>query len=294
MRGADGQQSGMFSYVSPEGRIPADQPVRPIREMTDEVLRHLSRRAAGLYAKRRPALHRPREAAPGPAAAGPLLRAERAAAHGAARIQSPLSLVRRPGHGRPGVGRDRVHAGRLTDALDPSGSLRRQAAPAVGEAYGRSWAVPGSETAPGPGRSPLLSIDAVKVGGTQKMLTSTEAWPAPSVMSPAGAPVSVIVLAVPNPNAPALCCWQLGHVPLPSVHCDESVHGLAAWSQEPVPGPVQQLNGLPTETHKLLRGHPAVGGLFGSPSKQSEPAASMSRQKPQNTLCWAVTGPVSV
>src|SRR5207249_10152259 len=45
---------------------------------------------------------------------------------------------------------------------------------------------------------------------------------------------------------------------------------------------------------KLLRGHPAVGGLFGSPSKQSEPAASMSRQKPQNTLCWAVTGPVSV
>src|SRR5207244_8504593 len=162
MRGADGQQSGMFSYVSPERRIPADHPLRPIREMTDEVLRHLSRRAAGLYAKRRPALHRPREAAPGPAAAGPLLRAERAAAHGAARIQSPLSLVRRPGHGRPGVGRDRVHAGRLTDALDPSGSLRRQA-PAVGEAYGRSWTVPGSETAPGPGRSPLLSIDEVKV-----------------------------------------------------------------------------------------------------------------------------------
>ena len=41
----------MFSYVSPERRIPADHPLRPIREMTDEVLRQLSRRFAGLYAK---------------------------------------------------------------------------------------------------------------------------------------------------------------------------------------------------------------------------------------------------
>src|SRR5256885_15997453 len=51
MRGADGQQSGMFSYVSPERRIPADHPLRPIRDMTDDVLRQLSRRFAGLYAK---------------------------------------------------------------------------------------------------------------------------------------------------------------------------------------------------------------------------------------------------
>src|SRR3989440_11757898 len=41
----------MFSYVSPERRIPANHPLRPIREMTDEVLRQLSRRFAGLYAK---------------------------------------------------------------------------------------------------------------------------------------------------------------------------------------------------------------------------------------------------
>jgi transposase len=41
----------MFSYVSPERRIPATHPLRPIREMTDEVLRDLSRRFAGLYAK---------------------------------------------------------------------------------------------------------------------------------------------------------------------------------------------------------------------------------------------------
>ena len=47
----DEKQAGMFSYVSPERRIPADHPLRPIREMTDEVLRHLSPRFARLYAK---------------------------------------------------------------------------------------------------------------------------------------------------------------------------------------------------------------------------------------------------
>jgi hypothetical protein len=41
----------MFSYVSPERRIPADHPLRPIREMTDTVLRQLSPRFARLYAK---------------------------------------------------------------------------------------------------------------------------------------------------------------------------------------------------------------------------------------------------
>src|SRR5215470_9107858 len=51
MRGTDEKQGGMFSYVSPEQRIPADHPLRPIREMTDEVLRQLSRRFAALYPK---------------------------------------------------------------------------------------------------------------------------------------------------------------------------------------------------------------------------------------------------
>jgi transposase len=51
MRGGDGQQAGMFSYVSPERRVPADHPLRPIREMTDVVLRQLSPRFARLYAK---------------------------------------------------------------------------------------------------------------------------------------------------------------------------------------------------------------------------------------------------
>ena len=51
MRGMDEKQAGMFSYVSPEQRIPADHPLRPIRDMTDDVLRQLSRRFAALYPK---------------------------------------------------------------------------------------------------------------------------------------------------------------------------------------------------------------------------------------------------
>ena len=51
MRGADGRQGGMFSYVSRERRIPADHPLRPIRAMTDEVLRQLSPRLSRLYPK---------------------------------------------------------------------------------------------------------------------------------------------------------------------------------------------------------------------------------------------------
>src|SRR4029453_965468 len=51
MRGGDGQQAGMFSCLLQERRIPAAHPLRPIREMTDAVLRQLSRRFARLYAK---------------------------------------------------------------------------------------------------------------------------------------------------------------------------------------------------------------------------------------------------
>ena len=39
----------MFSYLSPEERIPADHPLREIRRMTDEALRRLSGRFAEIY-----------------------------------------------------------------------------------------------------------------------------------------------------------------------------------------------------------------------------------------------------
>jgi len=49
MRGDDNQQEGMFSYISPEKRVPADHPLRPIRKMVDEILKEMSPRFAKLY-----------------------------------------------------------------------------------------------------------------------------------------------------------------------------------------------------------------------------------------------------
>jgi transposase len=49
MRADDNQQEGMFSYVSPEKRVPADHPLRPIRKMVDEILKEMSPRFAKLY-----------------------------------------------------------------------------------------------------------------------------------------------------------------------------------------------------------------------------------------------------
>jgi transposase len=51
MRGDDLQQSTMFSYVSPEKRVPADHPLRPIRTITDCVLKDLSRAFTAMYSK---------------------------------------------------------------------------------------------------------------------------------------------------------------------------------------------------------------------------------------------------
>jgi transposase len=50
MRGFDNQQSAMFSYLSPEQRVPADHPLRPIREMVDRALKGLSRKFNEIYA----------------------------------------------------------------------------------------------------------------------------------------------------------------------------------------------------------------------------------------------------
>jgi transposase len=42
MRGLDAQQSAMFSYLSPEQRVPSGHPLRMVREMTDRLLGELS------------------------------------------------------------------------------------------------------------------------------------------------------------------------------------------------------------------------------------------------------------
>src|SRR6202048_2844290 len=49
MRGDDDQQEGMFSYISPEKRVPSDHPLRPIRKMVDEILKEMSPQFAKLY-----------------------------------------------------------------------------------------------------------------------------------------------------------------------------------------------------------------------------------------------------
>ena len=40
MRGADYQQSGIFSYISAEKRVPKDHPLRAVRAMVDVALRN--------------------------------------------------------------------------------------------------------------------------------------------------------------------------------------------------------------------------------------------------------------
>jgi transposase len=49
-RGDDRQQQAMFSYLSPEDRVPQDHPLRTIRAMVDEVLRDMSPTFDALYA----------------------------------------------------------------------------------------------------------------------------------------------------------------------------------------------------------------------------------------------------
>ena len=50
MRGADEQQSQIFSYLSPEARVRRDHPLRAIRDMVDEVLARMSGSFDAMYA----------------------------------------------------------------------------------------------------------------------------------------------------------------------------------------------------------------------------------------------------
>ena len=50
MRGTDLQQSGMFSYVSLESRVPPNHPLRGIKELLDEALVGMSRDFDRVYA----------------------------------------------------------------------------------------------------------------------------------------------------------------------------------------------------------------------------------------------------
>jgi transposase len=51
MRGNDVQQEAMFSYLSPEARVPQDHPLRPIRNMVNQALRELSGEFQAMYSR---------------------------------------------------------------------------------------------------------------------------------------------------------------------------------------------------------------------------------------------------
>jgi transposase len=51
VRGHDEQNGHLFSYLSPEQRVPADHPLRVIRQLTDAALTRLSRRFETIYSE---------------------------------------------------------------------------------------------------------------------------------------------------------------------------------------------------------------------------------------------------
>jgi transposase len=51
MRGPDIKQSPMFSYLSPEQRVPADHPLRKVRQLTDQILKSLSSVFGRMYSE---------------------------------------------------------------------------------------------------------------------------------------------------------------------------------------------------------------------------------------------------
>ncbi len=52
MRGGDQVQSSMFSYISPEQRVPANHPLRAMRTMVDEALSRMSPEFEKVYSNR--------------------------------------------------------------------------------------------------------------------------------------------------------------------------------------------------------------------------------------------------
>ena len=51
MRGADVQQTSMFSYLSPEDRVPANHPLRAIRQLCERMLKQLSAQFEKMYSE---------------------------------------------------------------------------------------------------------------------------------------------------------------------------------------------------------------------------------------------------
>ena len=50
MRGRFTDQGGLFSYIAPDKRVPANHPLRKVRELVRDVLSDLNRSLGKLYA----------------------------------------------------------------------------------------------------------------------------------------------------------------------------------------------------------------------------------------------------
>ena len=93
----------MFSYISPEKRVPADHPLRPLRKIVDEILKEMSPKFQKLYSKvGRPSI------APERLLRSLLLQhllfgTQRANADRTATVQPIVPVVRRDGDGPDGV-----------------------------------------------------------------------------------------------------------------------------------------------------------------------------------------------
>ena len=94
MRGAFADQGGLFSYISPEARVPANHPLRKIRELVRDVLSELNRNLGRLYAERRTTLDPSGAIAERLAAAGVLRHSVGTPVDGATGLQSSVPLVR--------------------------------------------------------------------------------------------------------------------------------------------------------------------------------------------------------
>lgn len=99
MRGDDPQHAAIFSYLSPEERVPQAHPLRHIRVMVDAVLKELSPPFARLYSSTGPGLDCPGAVAAGALAASALPRAQGAAAEGTTGRSPPVALVWRLAYG---------------------------------------------------------------------------------------------------------------------------------------------------------------------------------------------------
>jgi hypothetical protein len=143
MRGDDIQQDSMFSYLSPEARVPKDHPLRPLGQMVNQAFRELSPDFQAMYSREgRPSIP-PEKLLRAFAPPGVVYHPQRTTVDGAVGLQSPVSLVCGPLHGRQGLGPfGLLQESRALSRLGPGGGLfraRQRASSPSRTAVGRAF-----------------------------------------------------------------------------------------------------------------------------------------------------------